>query len=125
MAHFAELDENNIVLRVTVVANEILLDENNVEQENLGLKHLEHLGGRWVQTSYNNNFRKNYAGVGYQYDESRDAFIRPKPYNSWILNEETCDWHPPITEPEFDLENPKYYTWNEEILNWEEIQVSE
>jgi len=79
MAHFAELDDNNIVLRVTVVHNDVLKDENGVEQESLGLKHLEHLGGRWVQTSYNSSFRKNFAGIGFLYDPILDAFIPPKP----------------------------------------------
>jgi hypothetical protein len=125
MAHFAEIDENNIVLRVTVVANEVLLDENGIEQENLGLKHLEHLGGRWVQTSYNNNIRTRYAGVGMIYRENLDAFIYPQPYPSWTLNEITFEWEPPIPYPVFDEENPKYYRWNEDILNWEEIQESE
>lgn len=92
MAHFAELNENNIVLRVTVVANDVLKDENGVEQEALGLEHLKHLGGRWVQTSYNNNIRKNYAGIGYTYDKDRDAFIPPKPEGNCVLNEETCRW---------------------------------
>jgi hypothetical protein len=106
MAHFAELDNNNVVLRVTVVNNEVLIDENNTEQEALGLKHLEHLGGRWVQTSYNNSFRKNYANIGYTYDSTRDAFIPPMPPTtipdpeneggtkevSWNLNEDTCNW---------------------------------
>jgi len=121
MAHFAELDENNIVLRVTVVANEVLLDENRIEQESLGLEHLKHLGGRWIQTSYNNNFRKRYCGIGFIYDEERDAFIAPKPFESWTLDEETCNWNPPVQQPEFDPENPIFYIWNEELLNWEEI----
>jgi len=121
MAHFAELDNHNFVLRVTVVNNDVLKDENGIEQEYLGLKHLEHLGGRWVQTSYNSSFRKNYAGVGFLYDPIRDAFIEPKPYRSWILNENTCTWESPVAYPVFNPENPKYYAWNEEILNWEEI----
>ena len=93
MAHFAELDENNVVLRVTVVHNDVLKDENGIEQESLGLEHLKHLGGRWVQTSYNASFRKNYAGINSIYDEQRDAFIDPKPLEgNWALNEETCRW---------------------------------
>ena len=121
MAHFAEIDDNNVVIRVTVVNNDILKDENSVEQESLGLEYLTHLGGRWVQTSYNNTFRKNYAGIGYTYDTQRNAFIPPQPFPSWILNEETCNWNSPVPQPEFDPENPIYYIWNEEILNWEEI----
>jgi len=123
MAHFAELNENNVVLRVTVVANEVLLDENNVEQESLGLNHLEHLGGRWVQTSYNNSFRKNYAGIGFTYDAVRDAFISPKPFDSWSLNEDTCQWEAPIPMPTFDEEDPKYYTWDEDSTSWVEVDL--
>lgn len=78
MAHFAELNENNVVLRVTSVANEVLLDENNIEQEELGLKHLEHLGGTWVQTSYNSNFRGVFAGIGMIYDPVTDKFVTPQ-----------------------------------------------
>jgi hypothetical protein len=115
MAHFAELDENNIVLRVTVVSNNVLLDENGIEQESLGLKHLEHLGGRWVQTSYNGNFRKNYAGIGYLYDPIRDVFIPPKPFNSWIFNEENCRWDPPYFPPG----DNNLYSWNEDLQSWE------
>jgi hypothetical protein len=94
MAHFAELDENNIVLRVTVVANEVLLDENGVEQEALGLQHLTHLGGRWVQTSYNGSFRKNYAGIGCVYSAEHDAFIGLKSncHDEETLNEDTYLW---------------------------------
>lgn len=117
MAHFAELDENNIVLRVTVVANEVLLDENGIEQESLGLKHLEHLGGRWVQTSYNNNFRGRYAGAGMFYDEEKDLFYFPdKPYPSWVLNLSNGTWNPPVTYPQ----DNKVYTWDESSLSWVE-----
>lgn len=115
MAHFAELDDNNIVLRVTVVANEVLLDQNGVEKEDLGIKHLLHLGGRWIQTSYNGKIRKNYAGEGFLYDPIRDAFIPPKPFESWTLNEETCNWEPPLQPPN---DNNIYY-WNEELQSWE------
>jgi hypothetical protein len=118
MAHFAELDENNVVLRVTVVANEVLLDENNTEQESLGLKHLEHLGGRWVQTSYNNSFRKNYAGIGFLYDSIRNAFLSPKPYQSWILNEDTCNWESPVPHPEIEEGIDEYYDWDENTTSW-------
>ena len=114
MAHFAELDENNIVLRVTTVANEVLLDENNIEQESLGLKHLEHLGGRWVQTSYNANFRKNYADIGSLYDPINDAFIPNKPFNSWILDEETYRWKAPVEKPDQD----SMYFWDENTISW-------
>lgn len=96
MAHFAELDANNIVLRVIVVSNEMLLDENGQENEFRGIAFCQSLFGadtRWVQTSYNGNFRKNYAGVGYTYDPTRDAFIAPKPEGEGlVLDEATCQW---------------------------------
>ena len=93
MAHFAELDETNTVTRIIVVHNNELLDENGIEQEQKGIDFCTaHYGGNWIQTSYNGNFRKNYAGVGMIYDPIRDAFIPPKPYDSWVLNEETCLW---------------------------------
>jgi hypothetical protein len=114
MAHFAELDENNVVLRVTVVANEVLLDENNVEQESLGLNHLEHLGGRWIQTSYNSTFRKNYADIGSLYDPINDAFIPNKPFNSWVLDEDTFRWKAPVEKPDQD----KMYFWDENTTSW-------
>lgn len=116
MAHFAELDDNNVVLRITVVNNDVLKDENGIEQEALGLEHLTHLGGRWVQTSYNSNFRKNYAGIGFVYDEVKDAFIPSKPFPSWILNEETCQWQPPVPYPN----DEKHYSWDESSFSWVE-----
>jgi len=97
MAHFAELDENNIVLRVIVVHNNECKDQDGNENEAIGALFCHNLlGGRWKQTSYNSRIRKNYAGVNYKYDEQRDAFIPPKPYDFWVLNEETCTWEPPI-----------------------------
>lgn len=97
MAHFAELDENNIVLRVIVVSNEMILDENGKESELVGISFCQSLFGgntKWVQTSYNGNFRKNYAGIGFTYDLQKDAFIPPKPNDgNWIFNEETCNWY--------------------------------
>jgi hypothetical protein len=97
MAHFAELDQNNVVLRVIVVDNKDTADANGVEKESIGVAFCERLfGGVWKQTSYNayvNKFRKNYAGIGFTYDEQRDAFIPPKPAgDGWVLNEETCQW---------------------------------
>lgn len=90
MANWAEIDENNIVLRVTV-------GDNNAPDE--GYQWLiDNLGGTWVKTSYNGNIRKNYAGIGYTYDEGRDAFIAPKPFPSWVLNEDTCKWEAPGDE---------------------------
>jgi hypothetical protein len=94
MAHFAELDENNIVTRVIVVHNNELIDGEENESEQLGIDFcVAHYGGRWIQTSYNRLMRKNYAGIGYLYDPIRDAFIPPKPENGeWNLDEETCQW---------------------------------
>jgi hypothetical protein len=93
MAHFAQLDESNIVTQVIVVHNNELLD-NGVESEAKGIAFCQSLlGGNWVQTSYNGNIRKNYAGIGYTYDQTRDAFIPPKPeLGEWVLNEDTCIW---------------------------------
>ena len=100
MAHFAEIDENNVVLRVVVVDNKDTADANGVEKEHIGAAHLEKiLGGTWKQTSYNATFRKNYAGSGYTFDSQRNAFVPPKPFNSWILNETTCQWEAPVAMP--------------------------
>lgn len=122
MAHFAELGMNNVVLRVIVVHNNELLDENGVEQEAKGVAFCRSLfGGTWVQTSYNANFRKNYAGEGFTYDSTRDAFIPPKPFASWVLNEDTCQWSAPVPYPT-DVgtpEAPKRYVWNEETQQWD------
>jgi hypothetical protein len=113
MAHFAKLGKGNIILTVEVVSNDIATTEQ------AGVKFLQNLYGSrdtWIQTSYNNNFRKNYAGVGYTYDQVRDAFIPPKPtFNSWILNETTCQWEAPVALP--DTENR--YNWNEENQTWD------
>ena len=118
MAHFAQLDENNIVMNVIVVANNELLDENGVEQESKGIAFCQSLlGGNWVQTSYNGNIRKNYAGIGYTYDATRDAFIPPQPFPSWTLVEETAQWKPPVDYPT----DGKMYTWNEETTSWVEV----
>jgi hypothetical protein len=104
MAHFAELDTNNAVLRVIVVSNHMLLDGQGQESEVMGIAFCHSLFGadtRWVQTSYNGNFRKNYAGIGFTYDQQRDAFIAPKPKGEgWILDEETCKWRNPELEAE-------------------------
>jgi hypothetical protein len=113
MAHFAELDADNIVVRVLVVPN---------EQENRGHDYLATdlgLGGTWVQTSYNATIRKNYAGIGYTFDSGRDAFIPPKPFASWTLNEETCNWDAPTPYPTDD----KMYSWDEATTSWVEIEV--
>jgi len=117
MATFAKIGLNNKVIEVLSVHNNELLDSNGVEQEVNGIDFLTKLTGWsiWVQTSYNNNFRKNHAGIGYTYDEDRDAFIAPKPFNSWILNEDTCLWEAPVAYPDDDNK----YTWNETNQTWD------
>jgi hypothetical protein len=118
VAHFAKLDENNKVIRVHVLNNAVITDEDGNEQEQLGVEFLSNLhgGGWWKQTSYNQNFRKNYAGRGYAYDKDRDAFIPPKPFDSWTLNEDTCRYDPPVEYPD----DGKYYEWNEDTTSWDE-----
>lgn len=120
MAHFAKLNDDNVVLEVHLVAN-AALDESNEEASGIAFL-TEWSGGytNWKQTSYNavnNGFRKNYAGIGYTYDEERNAFIAPKPFASWTLNEETCKWESPSPLP--DNDNP--YQWDELTLSWVEI----
>lgn len=121
MAHFAQLDQNNIVIGVLVVSNKDTADENGNEVEEIGIKFLKFLFGEdtiWKQTSYNNNIRKHYAGIGHTYDENLDAFIPPKPFDNWILNEETCLWEPPISKPELteeQIQNNSVYEWDQEI----------
>jgi len=120
MAHFAEIDDNNVVLRVIVVSNNELLDVNGVEREEIGVSFCQSLyssSTRWKQTSYNSSFRKNYAGIGYLYDQNRDAFVPQKPFPSWTLNEQTCLWEPPIVRPN----DSKRYDWNEPTLSWIEV----
>lgn len=120
MAHFAEIDENNVVKRVLVVSNEITYDAEGIEKEDLGKNHLQNqLGGNWVQTSINNNIRKNFAGIGYVYDSVKDAFIPPQPFPSWTLNNETCQWEPPIEKPG-DPKHIRTWEWREEQQIWEE-----
>ncbi len=117
MAHFAKLDENNVVLEVNVIDNENLLDSNGIEQEEVGVAFLVQWSGgytNWKQTSYNANIRKNYAGIGYTYDTMRDAFIPPKPYASWLLNENTCVWESPVSYPN----DGNYYVWDETVTSW-------
>ena len=123
MASFAKIGLNGKVIEVHSVVNEVLHDSNGVEQEKLGIQFLKELTHWpiWKQTSYNNNFRKNHAGIGYTYDEDRDAFIPPKPYASWVLNETTCLWEAPVIKPELTQEqiNNNYYSWNEETQQWD------
>ena len=119
MAHFAKL-ENNVVTQVIVVSNQDILDEKGQESEEKGIAFCSNLlGGTWKQTSYNGKIRKNYAGVGYTYDEGRDAFIPAKPFDSWLLDETTCQWKAPVAMPTDD----KRYTWNEETKSWDEVTV--
>lgn len=125
MAHFAELDQNNVVTRVIVVANEETHDINGVEDEELGIAFCHRIFGIhtiWKQTSYNGKIRFRYAGIGYTYDPVLDAFIRPKPYPSWVLDSVTTEWKAPIPMPELtpaEKEAGYYYTWDETNQNWE------
>ena len=118
MAYFAKLGTGNIVEQVISINNAVITDANGVEQEQLGVNFINKLYNTrdvWKQTSYNNNIRKNYAGIGYQYDQTRDAFIPPRIYNSWILNESTCRWESPIPYPQ----DNNMYKWNEQTLSWD------
>ena len=115
MAHFTKLGKGNIVEKVVVVSNDIATSEK------AGVDFLNNLYKSrdvWKQTSYNNNIRKNYAGVGYTYDQTRDAFIAPKPFNSWILNEDTCRWEAPVAMP---IDDNKY-SWNEATISWDIVE---
>jgi hypothetical protein len=119
MAHFAKLDENNVVTQVVVVANKDTADADGVEKEHIGAAFLESvLGGTWKQTSYHGNIRKNYAGIGYTYNADIDAFVPPKPYPSWVLNAETAQWEPPVPYPTGVGPN---YVWDEETQSWVEL----
>ena len=133
MAYFAKLNSGNIVEQVISINNAVIIDNNGIEQEQLGIDFINNLYGTndiWKQTSYNTiggihklggvPFRKNYASIGYTYDSQRDAFIPKKPYNSWVLNETTCLWGSPVPMPSNASINNRY-KWNEEILNWELI----
>ena len=130
MASFAKIGLNGKVIEVQSVANEVLHDSNGVEQESIGVDFLTKLTGYplWKQTSYNTfggvhklggtPLRKNHAGIGYTYDEDKDVFIAPKPFNSWILNEDTCLWEAPVAYPN----DGQIYKWNETIKNWELVE---
>ena len=122
MAHFAQLDANNVVIQVIVVNNAVVEDLPFPESEPLGVAFCQSLFGaetNWVQTSYNGSFRKNYAGVGGSFDAVKNAFIPFKPFPSWVLNEDTCTWQAPSPRPnDTDL-----YEWNEETLSWDKVNV--
>jgi hypothetical protein len=119
MAHFAKLGVGNIVEKVIIVSNDIA----STEQAGIDfINKLYNTRDVWKQTSYNNNIRKNFAGIGYQYDQTRDAFIAPKPFNSWVLNETTCRWEAPIPMPN-DVSAIKQYNWNESTLTWDIVEV--
>jgi hypothetical protein len=131
MASFAKIGLNSKVIEVLSVHNNVLKDSNGVEQEVNGIDFLTKLTGYpiWKQTSYNTHgglhdnggtpLRKNHAGIGYTYDEDRDAFIPKKPFNSWILNEDTCLWNAPVTYPT----DGERYSWNESTLTWDIVEV--
>jgi hypothetical protein len=130
MAHFAKIVLNNKVIAVHSVVNEVLNDSNGIQREDIGIDFLTQLHGWaiWKQTSYNTKggvhssdgtpLRKNFAGIGYTYDEDRDAFIPPKPFNSWILNEQTCLWEAPVSYP---TDGERYF-WNELTLSWDLVE---
>lgn len=120
MAHFAKLDDQNIVVDVNAVNNETISNLPFPESEPVGVAFLTEWSGgysNWKQTSYNSNFRKNFAGIGYTYDAALDAFVPPKPFPSWLLNTNTCQWSPPIPYPT----DGKMYSWNEETQQWVEV----
>jgi hypothetical protein len=119
MAHFAQLNESNVVTQVIVVHNNELMHDG-VEQEAKGVAFCQSLFGaqtNWKQTSYNGNMRKNYAGIGYTYDANRDAFIPPQSYASWVLDEATCQWNAPVAYPQ----DGKIYRWDEPTVSWIEV----
>jgi hypothetical protein len=114
MAHFAKIDENNVVTQVVVVDNKDTADASGVEKEHIGAAYLESvLGGTWKQTSYHGNIRKNYAGIGYTYDADIDAFVAPKPYPSWVLDE-NAQWQAPVPMPD----DGEMYSWDEATQSW-------
>ena len=128
MAHFVEIDASNIVVRGIVLDDKDTQDENGDEVESVGATYLSNdFGGTWKRTSYNTSggvhslgrtpFRKNYAGIGYTYNDAKDAFIPPKPFTSWTLNEDTCQWDAPTAYPD----DGKRYNWNEATTSWDEV----
>ena len=120
MAHFAEIDLNGVVQRVIVVANKDTADANGNEMESIGVAFCQKLlGGNWVQTSYNGNIRKHYAGIGYTYDAVLDAFVPPKPFPSWVLNSEKAQWEAPSPMPT----DGKMYAWDEDGQVWKAVDL--
>ena len=122
MAHYARVNNENIITFITPIPNEMITDINGVEHEDWAFKHLyetipDSLGDRWVQTSYNNNFRVRYVGLGYSWNQELNAFIPPKPYESWSLNEETCLWEAPVAYPT----DGEVYDWDEDLGDWVKI----
>ena len=122
MAHFAKINSENLVTEVIVINNDVILDSNGEEQESLGVDFCKQIygDGTYKQTSYNSKIRKNMATVGSTYDTSRDAFIRPKRYSSWVLDESTCRWKPPVEQPSDSEANGGnvLYHWDESSNNW-------
>ena len=120
MAHFAEVDNNGVVQRVIVVANKDTADANGNEMESIGVAFCQKLlGGTWLQTSYNGNIRKNYAGIGYTYHADIDAFVPPQPFASWLLNTDTAQWEAPVPMPN----DGEMYRWDEEAGNWVPMEI--
>jgi len=122
MAHFAQINEDNQVVQVIVINNSNIINSSGTEVEQQGVEFCKNLCGQdthWIQTSYNSNFRKNFAGIGFTYDQQRDAFIPQKPFNSWILNEETCRWIAPVPHP-----TEGNYDWDESTISWKLIDVN-
>jgi hypothetical protein len=120
MAHFAKLNDSNIVLEVNVLNNEVINNLPFPESELIGIEFFTEWSSgysNWRQTSYNGSFRKNFASSGYLYDPIRNAFIAPQPFPSWLLNETTCQWEAPVPYPT----DSKYYYWDEATLNWIEV----
>jgi len=119
MAHFAEIDSNNVVLRVIVVDNKDTSTPDGTEVESIGVAFCQRLfGGNWLKNSYNGNVRKNYAGIGYTYNAGLNAFVPPKPFASWVLNELTCQWQAPTPMPN----DGKKYSWDEATTSWVETE---
>lgn len=119
MAHFAQINENNLVTQVIVVSNDDCGGGEYPASDSVGAAFCNKLlGGTWKQTSYNNNFRKRYAGIGYTFNADLDAFVAPQPYPSWTLNEETADWQAPVAKPE-----GHNWTWDEANQQWDEVVI--